>query len=211
VVLVYQPEKIKRPIEKHFVSLPPVYEQYLSHQQKSGHVAERSIKQIRRVLVAFERYLKSADIALDTLEIEHVDDFLAQFLVGFAPTTCKLYRGFVKGFLKHLYQINTISRNLAPLVVGRRLYARQKPPKFLRPSEVKKLFAGQIIVLEIINIVVIPMLTLSTVPFPLTLGITTGLLPILQSWMGYEPAFTYPAWTFACGAPGHRFLSCHRI
>jgi hypothetical protein len=72
-------------------------------------------------------------------------------------------------------------------------------------------FFIQIIVLEVINIVVIPLLTLSTVPFPLTLLITTGLLPILQSWMGYEPAFTYPAWTFACGAPGHRFLSYHRV
>ena len=72
-------------------------------------------------------------------------------------------------------------------------------------------FFIQIIVLEIINIVVIPLLTLSTVPFPLTLLIATGLLPILQSWMGYEPAFTYPARTFACGAPGHRFLSYHRI
>jgi len=72
-------------------------------------------------------------------------------------------------------------------------------------------FFIQIIVLEVINIVVIPLLTLSTVPFPLTWWITTGLLPILQSWMGYKPPFTYPAWTFACGAPGHRFLSYQRI
>jgi site-specific recombinase XerD len=135
-------QKIKRPIEKHFMELPPVYEQYLSYQQKSGQVTERSVKQIRRVLVAFDRYLKTADIALGILKIEQVDDFLAQFLTGFAPTTCKLYRGFVKGFLKYLYQNNTISRNLAPLVVGRRLYARDKPPKFLRPAEVKKLFDG---------------------------------------------------------------------
>jgi site-specific recombinase XerD len=133
-------QKIKRPIEKHFVPLPPVYEQYLSYQQKSGHVTERSVKQIRRVLVAFDRYLKTANIALSTLKIEQVDDFLAQFLTGFAPTTCKLYRGFVKGFLKYLYQKNTIGRNLAPLVVNRRLYGQTKPPKFLRPAEVKKLF-----------------------------------------------------------------------
>ncbi len=72
-------------------------------------------------------------------------------------------------------------------------------------------FFSQIIVLEVIDIVVVPLLTLFTVPFPLTWWITAGLLPILQSWMGYEPAFTYPAWTFACGAPGHRFLSYHRI
>jgi len=72
-------------------------------------------------------------------------------------------------------------------------------------------FFIQIIVLEVIDIVVIPLLTLSTMPFLLTWWITAGLLPILQSWMGYEPAFIYPAWTFACGAPGHRFLSYHRI
>jgi hypothetical protein len=66
-------------------------------------------------------------------------------------------------------------------------------------------FFIQIIVLEVIDIVVVPLLTLSTVPFPLTLGITTGLLPSFQSWMGYEPAFAYPARTFAGGASAHRF------
>jgi site-specific recombinase XerD len=136
-------QKIKRPIEKHFVPLPPVYEQYLAYRQKSGQVAERTVKQIRRVLVAFCRYLKSADIDLGTLKIDQVDDFLAQFLVGFAPASCRLYRGYLKGFLRYLYhQKNTISRDLAPLVVSRRLYAQSKPPKFLRPAEVQKLFAG---------------------------------------------------------------------
>ena len=66
-------------------------------------------------------------------------------------------------------------------------------------------FFIQIIVLEVIDIVVVPLLTLSTVPFPLTLEITTGLLPIFQAWMGHEPAFAYPARTFAGGAPAHRF------
>lgn len=136
-------QKIKRPIEKHFVPLPPVYEQYLAYRQKSGQVAERTVKQIRRVLVAFYRYLKNADIDLGTLKIDQVDDFLAQFLVGFAPTSCRLYRGYLKGFLRYLYhQKNTISRDLAPLVVSRRLYAQNKPPKFLRPAEIQRLFAG---------------------------------------------------------------------
>ena len=136
-------QKIKRPIEKHFVPLPEVYEQYLAYRQKSGQVAERTVKQIRRVLVAFYRYLKNADIDLGTLKIDQVDDFLAQFLVGFAPTSCRLYRGYLKGFLKYLYHHkNTISRDLAPLVVSRRLYAQNKPPKFLRPAEVQRLFAG---------------------------------------------------------------------
>jgi hypothetical protein len=68
-------------------------------------------------------------------------------------------------------------------------------------------FFIQIIVLEIIDIVAVPLLTLSTVPFPLTCRITAGLLPIFQSWMGYEPAFAYPARTFAGGASAHRLLS----
>ena len=136
-------QKIKRPIEKHFVPLPEVYEQYLAYRQKSGQVAERTVKQMRRVLVAFYRYLKNADIDLDTLKIDQVDDFLAQFLVGFAPASCRLYRGYLKGFLRYLYhQKNTINRDLAPLVVSRRLYAQNKPPKFLRPAEVQRLFAG---------------------------------------------------------------------
>jgi len=134
-------QKIKRPIEKHFVPLPPVYEQYLAYRLRSGQVTGRTVKQIRRVLVAFCRYLKAADIDLGTLKIEQVDDFLTQFLDGFTPATCRLYRGHLKGFLRHLYHHKNGS-NLAPLVVGRRLYAREKPPKFLRPDEVKKLFAG---------------------------------------------------------------------
>lgn len=133
-------QKIKRPIEKHFVPLPAVYEQYLAYRLKSGQVTESTVKQMRRVLVAFCRYLKAADIDLGTLKIEQVDDFLTQFLVGFAPATCRLYRGYLKGFLRYLYQHKN-GRNLAPLVVGKRVYARSKPPKFLRPDEVQRLFA----------------------------------------------------------------------
>ncbi len=134
-------QKIKRPIEKHFVPLPAVYEQYLAYRQKSGQVTESTVRQMRRVLVALDRYLKKSDIDPGTLKIDQVDDFLAQFLVGFAPATCRLYRGYLKGFLRYLYHHKS-GRNLAPLVVGRRLYARSKPPKFLRPAEVQKLFAG---------------------------------------------------------------------
>ena len=72
-------------------------------------------------------------------------------------------------------------------------------------------FFIQIIVLEVIDIVVVPLLTLSTVPFPLTWRITTGLLPVFNSWVGHKPPLAYPAWTFACRAPGHRFLSYQRV
>jgi hypothetical protein len=72
-------------------------------------------------------------------------------------------------------------------------------------------FFIQIIVLEVIDIVVIPLLTLSTMPFPLTWRLSAGLLPIFKSWMGDKPPFAYPARTFATGTPSHRFLSYQGI
>ena len=66
----------------------------------------------------------------------------------------------------------------------------------------------QIVGLEVIDIGAVPLRTLSTMPLPLTLPISTSLLPILEPWVGNKPAFAYPARTFASGAPAHRFLSC---
>jgi len=65
----------------------------------------------------------------------------------------------------------------------------------------------KIVGLEVIDIVAVPLRTLSTMPFPLTLPISTGLLPILEPWVRNKPAFAYPARTLASGTPAHRFLS----
>ena len=66
----------------------------------------------------------------------------------------------------------------------------------------------QIVGLEVIDIGTVPLRTLSTMPFPLTLPISAGLLPILEPGVGNKPAFAYPARTFASGTSAHRFLSC---
>ena len=66
---------------------------------------------------------------------------MAEFSQRLALGTCRLYRCYLRGFLKYLYQERKIiSTDLAPLLVGRRLYAQAKPPKFLRPQEVQTLF-----------------------------------------------------------------------
>ena len=60
-----------------------------------------------------------------------------------AKTTRRLYRHHVRGFLKYLYaERKFIKKDLAPLLVGAPLFAQKKPPKFLRPREVQKLFAS---------------------------------------------------------------------
>jgi site-specific recombinase XerD len=57
--------------------------------------------------------------------------------------TRKVYRHFLRGFLKYLYyEKGILKKDYAPLLVGPRLFDKQKPPKFLRPKEVEKLFSG---------------------------------------------------------------------
>jgi integrase/recombinase XerD len=49
----------------------------------------------------------------------------------------------VRGFLSYLYsERRLLSKDLAPLVTGPPMFARSKPPKFLRKDEIKKLFGS---------------------------------------------------------------------
>ena len=137
--------KIAYPIRvrKALPPLPVIYEDYLLYQKKYRQTPERPIKQIRRVLCALEHYLSRHRIKLRALKIEQIDTFRAEFFKDFSAATCRIYRGHLRRFLSYLYHERRILiRDLAPLVVGRREYAKAKPPKFLRPAEVQKLFAG---------------------------------------------------------------------
>ncbi|CAB1060341.1 hypothetical protein D1BOALGB6SA_5107 [Olavius sp. associated proteobacterium Delta 1] len=137
--------KIPKPLARKTKSvvLPKIHEHYLAYQQTHRQATARLISSIKRVLVAFDQYLQTHEIDLYSLKIEQVDAFLAQFLAPFAAASCRIYRGKLRGFLKYLYhQQNILKRDLAPFVVSRREYAQAKPPNFLRPQEIKKLFAG---------------------------------------------------------------------
>jgi len=125
------------------IDLPKIYEDYLSYQQTHRQATTRQISIIKRVLVAFDQYLQSHKIDLDSLKIEQVDAFMAEFLAPFAAGSCRIYRCNLRGFLTYLYhERNIIKRDLAPFVVSRREYAQAKPPNFLRHQEIRKLFAG---------------------------------------------------------------------
>ena len=125
------------------IDLPKIYEDYLSYQQTHQQATARQISIIKRVLVAFNQYLQPQNIDLGSLKIEQVDAFLGQFLAPFAAGSCRIYRCNLRGFLTYLHhQRNIIKTDLAPFVVGRREYAQAKPPNFLRPQEIRKLFAG---------------------------------------------------------------------
>jgi integrase/recombinase XerD len=52
-----------------------------------------------------------------------------------------VYRSIVRGFLSYLFhQRQILKRDIAPLVVGAPMFAKAKPPTFLRSDELKRLF-----------------------------------------------------------------------
>ena len=134
-------KRITAPIEKEKYPLPTVYEQYLNYYATTRQTSHRRIKSIRKVLFAFDGYLENKKIKLAALSIESIDAFFAGFSANYTPSTCKVYRSILRGFLSYLFhQRQILKRDLAPLVVSAPMFARAKPPTFLRADELKKLF-----------------------------------------------------------------------
>lgn len=138
---LFEQKRIHQPIQPPVQRLPKIYEQYLIYRSKIRHADDRRIKHIRRVLGPFHAHLKRSNIDLSTLTIEQIDAFSSEFNSRFAPQTRKLYRSYLRGFLSYLYhERKMLKKDLAPLVVGAPMFAQAKPPMFLRPHELKRLY-----------------------------------------------------------------------
>jgi site-specific recombinase XerD len=86
-------------------------------------------------------YLETSHIRLPDMDIEHIDAFLSSFNRPYARSTQRLYRSYLRCFLRYLYCERDLLRiDLAELVVGPPMFAKAKPPKFLRPHEIRQLF-----------------------------------------------------------------------
>jgi site-specific recombinase XerD len=132
-----------RPMRKPPPSLPTIYEDYLVHRKRYRQATDIAVTRIRRVLFAFDAYCQQSDIQLWSLRIEHIDAFHKAFFKDFKEETRGVYRNYLKNFLRYLYhERGILTLDLASMVVGRREYAYAKPPKFLRPAEVQKLFSS---------------------------------------------------------------------
>ncbi len=128
-------------IPNYQIRLPDIYEQYLCYLEETRAVSKGSVKGARRVLASLHDYLEVESTDLSALKIEQLDLFMATFKV--APNTRRVYLQHLKGFLKYLrYEKKVLRKDLAPLLVGARLFGQVKPPKFLRPKEVEKLFSN---------------------------------------------------------------------
>ena len=126
-------------LQKPKPALPDVYGAYLLYRTESLESSPGLHRRIRRVLGPLHDYLGKHGIPLSKLNIEHCDAFLATFKVS--DYSRRLYRSCLRGFLKYLYhEKGILKRDLAPLLVGPPQFAQRRLPKFLRPSQVKKLF-----------------------------------------------------------------------
>lgn len=138
---LYENSQLDVPVRKPREALPHIYEQYLAHYQDTRNVTRGMIRTCRNVFSALHQYLQNDD--LSTLTIEQVDAFLNHYNAGYSPKSQRTHRGCLRGFLQYLYyQGSILQRDLSALLTGPPFYAQPKPPRFLRPKEVKLLFSS---------------------------------------------------------------------
>jgi integrase/recombinase XerD len=138
---LYSNGKISKPVTtpRKPIDLPDPFDPYL--RQQSQRVSPNYLRQTKGILASFHDYLETHRIALAKVKIEDLDHFLAERKVSRA--TRNIHRYCLRGFLRYLHrERRMIKKDLAPLLVGPRCFGEQKPPKFLRPQEVQKLFAS---------------------------------------------------------------------
>jgi integrase/recombinase XerD len=137
---LHEKGRIDQPLQipNHQVRLPDLYEQYLLYLEQTKEVRTSSS---RRVLASLHAYLENNKIDLSSLKIEHIDDFLSEFDQPLSIATRKVYRAHLRGFLEYLYdETKILKKDLAPLLKDPRCFTPSRPPKFLRPTEIQKLF-----------------------------------------------------------------------
>ncbi|MBT3259508.1 MAG: tyrosine-type recombinase/integrase [Deltaproteobacteria bacterium] len=126
--------------QNHQVRLPHIYEKYLFCIREGQAISMRNVKATRRVLASFHEYLEQHQITLSGLKIEHIDAFQADFLKPFSTMTRNIYRSKLRRFLSYLFDEKITGKNLSYGVVSPRVFNQSRPPKFLRPEEIKRLF-----------------------------------------------------------------------
>jgi len=134
---------VSQPPQRQVPKLPDIYEEYLHFYKRLKTPQHKTLMRTRRALFDFHQYLKKHTIRLSVIKIEDLDAFLAEYNSPYAPETRQKNRSAIRGFLRYLYhERRIIKRDLALLIVGAPIFAQVKPPKFLRPHEVRRLFSS---------------------------------------------------------------------
>ena len=136
---LYYEKKIDKPIGKYHPMLPESFSTYLSY-KADIQPDNKWTHQI--VLSALHPYLNERHIHLSEIAIADLDNFISQTYSHLATETQNKYRSCLRGFLRYLFNTGAIRKNLAPLLVGKRMFERSLPPRYLLPHEIRQLFSG---------------------------------------------------------------------
>jgi integrase/recombinase XerD len=140
---LYGQQRIPRPLQRQPRQLPDIYEEYLRYYAKTRQAGQEKTPGIRRLLGSLHDVLTREKSELAAVRIEHLDAVLAEHTAELAAETRQTRRSWLRGFLRYLYQVRgVLPKDLAPLIVGAPQYVQAKPPRFLRPQEVRQLFGS---------------------------------------------------------------------
>ncbi len=139
---LYRKKQISQPIpRKSRPNLPAIFEDYLHYYATTRYDTEKTVQHIRRVLEAFDHYLKHHNLSLSALTIERIDAFDQEYNAAYARQSQKFNRSCFRLFLRYLYyERRVLKRDFAALLKVPRMYHRIKPPCFLRTDEIQQLF-----------------------------------------------------------------------
>lgn len=139
---LYDEKQISQPIpRKSRPKLPEHFEEYLHYCATTRYDTETTVQHVRRVLGAFDRYLKRYKLSLSTITIEQIDSFEQEYNAPYALQSRKFNRSCFKLFLRYLYhERHVLKQDFAALLKVPRIFHRTKPPHFLRADEIRQLF-----------------------------------------------------------------------
>ncbi len=138
---LYENNQLEAPMKTLPETLPDIYEEYLANYEDIRNVDYGTIRRCRNVFLGLHRHLNDDDFS--KLTIEQLDAFLKHYNAGYSPASQRHHRSCLRGFLQYLYcQRNILKRDLASLLTCPPFYAQAKPPRFLRPKEIERLFSS---------------------------------------------------------------------
>jgi integrase/recombinase XerD len=122
---------------------PDIYEEYLVYYTKGRQFSPNHISFIRRLLSTFNDYLIKSNINISSIRIAQLDCFLMRIKGRLAPSTFRSYLYYLRHFLRYLYhECGILDTDLSPLLVLSLPRGQVRPPNYLRPNELQKLFAS---------------------------------------------------------------------
>ncbi len=134
---LYYEGRIETPLGQYRPVLPDIFQKHLDYLTS----LQSSVWPERILLTGFAQYLEKHNKKLEALKIKDIDFFLANQYGHLKIRTQNSYKSCMRKFLKYLYTEGIIKKNFAPMLKDRRNFSFAKPPKFIRPANIKNLFS----------------------------------------------------------------------